>query len=65
MTLMTAYAARTFLQKGEAKVASSFRHWSTGQLYVILDFGKSAAYTVLNAVWESLFKRDGFLKRGE
>jgi len=65
MTLVTAYVARTALQNGSAKVASHFRHWSTGGLYVILDYGKSAAYTVLNGVWESLFKRDGFLKRGD
>jgi len=63
MTIVSAYVARTALQNGSAKVASHFRHRSTGQLYVILDYGKSAAlYTVLNAVWEKVFKEGGLLK---
>lgn len=62
MTLITAYAARTLLQNGQARVASAFRHWSTGGLYVILDLGKGSSYAVLNSTWESVFKRDGLLR---
>lgn len=62
MMNLTAYAARVLLRNGQAKVASAFRHWSTGGLYVILDLGKDSAFVLLNPTWESVFKRDGLLK---
>lgn len=62
MTLISAYEAKKMIEGGEAKVTSAFRHWSTGGLYIILDLGKGARYTVLNNVWESLFRKLGLLK---
>ena len=62
MTNITAYAARTLLENGQAKVASVFRHWSTGGLYVVLDLGKASGYALLNPTWESVFKREGLLR---
>ena len=61
MTLITAYAARVLIKNGQAKVASVFRHWSTGGLYVVLDLGKASGYVLLNPTWESVFKREGLL----
>jgi len=62
MTVISAFEAKKMIEGGEAKVASVFRHWSTGGLYVVLDLGKAARYTVLNNVWESLFRKKGLLK---
>lgn len=62
MTLIAVHEAKRMIESGEARIASAFRHWSTGGLYVILDLGKGAQYTVLDRPWESLFRKTGLLK---
>ena len=64
MTALTAFEAKRMIESGEAQVASVFRHWSSGGLFVILDLGKGSAYTLLSYVWEGLFRKKGLIKEG-